>query len=154
MTPWMPSIDGIWARPTRIKWEPFFVIMIFRASLLLMSFYNYLMTYNNLLPEYPLNLTQLQQVTRQLAAHSFRPGTSKKHVQQDSTFIKFCDNYNLPFIMPSMSTICCYITQLTHHFKSTANVCTTSSGSGSFTRNWAWPRSLWISPSDVTAQGN
>ena len=92
--------------------------MIFLASLSPMSFFSYLLTYN-LLPEYPLTLPQLQQATRQLDAHyahSFR-----NHAQRASTFIKFC-NYHFPFIMPSMSTICCYITHLTHHFKLSASI--------------------------------
>ena len=76
----------------------------------------------NLLPEYPLTFTQLRVATHQLAAQAYRPGTSRNQVQQASTFIKFCDHYHLPFINPSMSTICCYITHLTHHFKSSASV--------------------------------
>ena len=33
-------------------------------------------------------------------------------------YINFCDNYHLPFINSSLSTITCYITHLTQHFRS------------------------------------
>ena len=46
----------------------------------------------------------------------------QNNIQQASTFMNFCVHYHLSFIMPSVSTTCCYITYLTQHCKSASSV--------------------------------
>ena len=82
---------------------------------------------SNLIPEY-LPLPQLQKVTQHLNAHAFCPGTSRNHPLQTQSFIQFCDHYHLCFLDPDVSTICLYITHLTHHFSSARSICNYMSG--------------------------
>ena len=59
-----------------------------------------------------LQLPQLKQETAALTAHAFHPGMPAKHARQAQAYIRFCDNYNLQFIYPQVSTIY-YVTHLT-----------------------------------------
>ena len=76
---------------------------------------------SSLIPEY-LPLPQLQKTTQHLAAHAFFPGTSRNHTLQAQSFIQFCDHYHLHFLNPDVSTMCLYITHLTHHFSSAHSI--------------------------------
>ena len=67
-------------------------------------------------------LHNLQQATATLASKGFRPGTTANHARQAYTFIRFCDKYQLPFISPSVSTMCLYITHLSTVFTSSRSV--------------------------------
>ena len=69
-----------------------------------------------------MSLGQLKWTTRQLGTHTFQLGTMQNHIHQASSFIQFCDNYNLPFILPSASILCYYITHRTHHFLSARSI--------------------------------
>ena len=75
-----------------------------------------------LISVYPHTLPQLQLATQRLATQAFRPGTTKSHLQQASTYTNFCDHYRFPFINPSLSTITCYITYRTQNFQSTCSI--------------------------------
>ena len=67
-------------------------------------------------------LHNLQKATAALAAKAFHPGTNANHARQAHTFIRFCDQYRFPFISPSVSTMCLYITQLSTVFTSSRSV--------------------------------
>ena len=49
------------------------------------------------------------------------PHTSRNHTLQAQSFIQFCDHYHLRFLNPDVSTVCLYISHLTHHFLSTSS---------------------------------
>ena len=121
LTQVMPSVDGIMASHIGIKSQLSCSTNTSPALTSQMFCFLYV-TIFNLVTDYPLTLQQLQCATHRLAAHSFRPGTTKYHAQQASTFIKFCDIYHLPFIQPSVSTVTSYVTYLTQHFQSSASV--------------------------------
>ena len=56
-----------------------------------------------------------------LASQAFHPGTAANHVRPRLTSV-FCDNYQLPFMNPRVSTLCYYITYLTTSFSSATSV--------------------------------
>ena len=80
-------------------------------------------------------LHNLHKATAALVAKAFGPGTIVNHIRQAQTFIRFCDQYQFPFICPSVSTMCLYITHLSTVFTSSSSIATTSLGSGFYTSN-------------------
>ena len=69
-----------------------------------------------------MTLGQLKNATQQLTAHAFHLGTTQIHLYQASSFIKFCNYYDLLVILPSTAKLCYYITHLTHHFQSARTI--------------------------------
>ena len=69
-----------------------------------------------------MSLPKLLLCTQCLASQAFRPGTATNHSHQACVFINFCDHYQCPFLLPSISTVSMYITHLTRWFQSSCSV--------------------------------
>ena len=65
-----------------------------------------------------MSLHQLKWATHKLTTHAFYPGTTQNHIHQASSFIQFCDINSYSSSTTSSSTLCYYITHLTHQFQS------------------------------------
>ena len=59
---------------------------------------------------------------KQQLSSAFRPGTNSNHKTQVSLYTKFCDNYGLSSVNPTIDTICLYAAYLTQRFKSANSV--------------------------------
>lgn len=53
---------------------------------------------------------------------AFRPGTYANHHSQFTTYIKFCQHYNIKDIDPTVDTICLYATYLATRLKSSQSI--------------------------------
>ena len=63
-----------------------------------------------------------------LATNAFHIGTKVNHLHQTNCFMEFCDHYHLHCIHPSATTLCYYITHLTHQFNSSKSMLNYISG--------------------------
>jgi hypothetical protein len=68
------------------------------------------------------SLEYLGKIVKNLAANAFRPGTGKNHRLQAQLYVEFCDEFEMPFLDPSVSTLTYYIAFLTDRFTSAASV--------------------------------
>ena len=71
-----------------------------------------------------MSLLQLCIATYALARYAFSPSTDKNHLTEALTFIDFCEYY-LQFLLPTLPTVCYYITYLTTRFASAPVYATT-----------------------------
>ena len=67
-------------------------------------------------------LHHLKQATASLASKAFHPGTTANYARQAQPYIRLCDHYQFPFILPSVATMCFYVTHLSTAFSSTRSI--------------------------------